>query len=89
MFSVATWRSNVTLTAVNSVIAVVTLPIVTNLAFDYFDPDAVGVGRLAPRRDTAGIRDRPHPGRLSGCWCAVVRLPSRCGWIDRSGSGLR
>jgi BASS family bile acid:Na+ symporter len=30
---------NITLTAVNSVIAVVTLPIVTNLAFGYFDPD--------------------------------------------------
>lgn len=30
---------NITLTAVNSVIAVVTLPIVTNLAFDHFDPE--------------------------------------------------
>jgi len=30
---------NITLTALNSVIAVVTLPIVTNLAFAYFEPD--------------------------------------------------
>lgn len=30
---------NITLTAVNSVIAVVTLPIVTNFALGYFDPD--------------------------------------------------
>jgi bile acid:Na+ symporter, BASS family len=29
---------NITLTAINSVIAVVTLPLVTNLALDYFDP---------------------------------------------------
>jgi len=37
---------NITLTAVNSVIAVITLPIVTNLAFAYFDPadsDTVGL----------------------------------------------
>ncbi|MDP3969429.1 MAG: bile acid:sodium symporter family protein [Nocardioides sp.] len=33
---------NITLTAVNSVIAVVTLPIVTNLAFAYFDPQVDG-----------------------------------------------
>lgn len=33
---------NITLTAVNSVIAVVTLPIVTNLAFAYFEPDLDG-----------------------------------------------
>ncbi len=33
---------NITLTAVNSVVAVVTLPIVTNLAFAYFDPDLDG-----------------------------------------------
>jgi BASS family bile acid:Na+ symporter len=30
---------NITLTALNSVIAVVTLPVVTNLAFAYFEPD--------------------------------------------------
>jgi BASS family bile acid:Na+ symporter len=30
---------NITLTALNSVIAVATLPVVTNLAFAYFDPD--------------------------------------------------
>jgi BASS family bile acid:Na+ symporter len=29
---------NITLTAVNSLIAVVTLPVITNLAIDYFDP---------------------------------------------------
>jgi BASS family bile acid:Na+ symporter len=29
---------NITLTAVNSVIAVVTLPVITNLAIDYFEP---------------------------------------------------
>jgi BASS family bile acid:Na+ symporter len=33
---------NITLTAVNSIIAVVTLPIVTNLAFAYFEPDLDG-----------------------------------------------
>lgn len=33
---------NITLTAVNSVVAVVTLPIVTNLAFAYFDPQVDG-----------------------------------------------
>ncbi|MGY1619931.1 bile acid:sodium symporter family protein [Geodermatophilus sp. SYSU D00691] len=33
---------NITLTAVNSLIAVVTLPLVTNLAIAYFDPDDAG-----------------------------------------------
>jgi BASS family bile acid:Na+ symporter len=33
---------NVTLTAVNSVIAVVTLPLVVNLSVDYFDPEDAG-----------------------------------------------
>lgn len=33
---------NVTLTAVNSVIAVVTLPIVVNLSVEYFDPEGAG-----------------------------------------------
>jgi BASS family bile acid:Na+ symporter len=33
---------NITLTAVNSLIAVVTLPLVTNLAIDFFDPPDAG-----------------------------------------------
>jgi BASS family bile acid:Na+ symporter len=33
---------NITLTAVNSVIAVVTLPVITNLAIDYFEPADAG-----------------------------------------------
>src|ERR671916_2871822 len=33
---------NITLTAVNSVIAVVTLPVITNLAIDYFEPEDGG-----------------------------------------------
>ena len=33
---------NITLTAVNSVIAVVTLPVITNLAIDYFEPENGG-----------------------------------------------
>jgi bile acid:Na+ symporter, BASS family len=33
---------NITLTAVNSLIAVVTLPVITNLAIDYFDPQGAG-----------------------------------------------
>lgn len=33
---------NITLTAVNSVIAVVTLPLITNFALDYFDPADTG-----------------------------------------------
>ena len=33
---------NITLTAVNSLIAVVTLPVITNLAIDYFEPDDGG-----------------------------------------------
>ena len=36
---------NITLTAVNSVVAVVTLPVVTNLAFAYFEPDT-GAGEV-------------------------------------------
>ncbi|MEV4539566.1 bile acid:sodium symporter family protein [Asanoa sp. NPDC049518] len=35
---------NVTLTAVNSVLAVVTLPVVVNLSTDYFQPDSQAVG---------------------------------------------
>ncbi|MDG4825131.1 bile acid:sodium symporter family protein [Asanoa sp. WMMD1127] len=35
---------NVTLTAVNSVLAVVTLPVVVNLSTDYFRPDSQAVG---------------------------------------------
>jgi bile acid:Na+ symporter, BASS family len=33
---------NITLTAVNSLIAVITLPVITNLAVDYFDPADAG-----------------------------------------------
>jgi len=33
---------NITLTAVNSIIAVVTLPVITNLAIDYFEPEDGG-----------------------------------------------
>src|SRR5688500_12078451 len=33
---------NITLTAVNSLIAVVTLPLITNLAIDWFDPEDGG-----------------------------------------------
>src|SRR5918998_4692604 len=33
---------NITLTAVNSLIAVITLPVITNLAIDWFDPQGAG-----------------------------------------------
>ena len=36
---------NISLTAINSLVAVVTLPLVTNLAFGYFDPD-LGTGEV-------------------------------------------
>src|SRR5699024_11508873 len=35
---------NISLTAVNSVLAVVTLPVITNLAIGYFAPDQPGLG---------------------------------------------
>lgn len=35
---------NISLTAVNSIIAVVTLPVITNLAINYFAPDQPGLG---------------------------------------------
>lgn len=42
---------NVTLTAVNSVIAVVTLPLITNFALGYFEPeDADGTSDCSSRR---------------------------------------
>ena len=51
---------NITLTAVNSVISIVTLPIVTGLAIAYYDRGRRGVG--AVRRGAEGLRDHPGAG---------------------------
>lgn len=45
---------NITLTAINSVVAVVTLPLVTNLAFGYFEPDLGTDGAIGLQPAKAG-----------------------------------
>ena len=52
---------NVTLTAMNSVLAVFTLPLMVNLSLTYF----VGGPTIRPagRQDGAGLRDRAGAGR--------------------------
>ena len=53
---------NITLTAVNSVISIVTLPLITNLAIDYYDRgDDVS---LPLSRGGPGVRDRAGPGAI-------------------------
>ena len=76
---------NVTLTAVNSVISIVTLPLITNLAIDYFDLD-----------DSVEPAVRQGASRSSrSSWCPVAigmlvrakaRRRSRSGWTGRCGS---
>ena len=55
---------NITLTALNSVIAVVTLPIVVNAAVSDFDPPGADEHRASQLgQDAAGVRDRAGAGR--------------------------
>ena len=79
---------NVTLTAVNSVIAIVTLPLITNLAIDHYDLD--DDGEPAVRQGGRGLRHRPGPGRRSACWCAPRRAagPQRMDKPVRIGSAV-
>ena len=53
---------NISLTAINSVIAVFTLPLITNFAILLFLPEQEELGR-AVRQGRRGVRDRAHPGR--------------------------
>ena len=79
---------NVTLTAVNSVISIVSLPLITNLAIEL----------LRPRRHASACssarwsRSSPScwcPSR-SACWSAPRPRPSRrSAWTGRCGSGPR
>ena len=62
---------NITLTAVNSLIAVLTLPLITNLAIAYFDPPERRHTRSAVRQD----RCRSSP------WCSC---PWPSGWSSGS-----
>ena len=78
---------NITLTAVNSVIAIVTLPLITNLAIDYYDRGDDGLD--AASRGGQGLRDRPGAGRRSACWCAPAGRRSPARWTGRCGSARR
>ena len=53
---------NISLTAVNSVIAVMTLPLITNFAIWYFDPFDDQLGH-AVGQGGRGVRDRARAGR--------------------------
>ena len=78
---------NVTLTAVNSVIAIVTLPLITNIAIDYYDlDDSVGLqfGKVVEVFAIVLV-----PGRRSACWSAPRPRRSRRGWTGRCGSARR
>ena len=52
---------NITLTAINSVAALVTLPFIANFAIDHFLGGGE-VDRRAARQGDPGVRDRPRPG---------------------------
>ena len=75
---------NITLTAINSVIAVVTLPLITGLAIAYYDRQRRRVD--AARRDRQGVRARSWSRWASACSSRTGRPTSPTGWTGRCGS---
>ena len=75
---------NISLTAVNSIISIVTLPIVTGLAIAYYDRGDEVVG--AVRRGAEGLRDHPGAGGGSACSSAPATPRSPRAWTARSAS---
>ena len=80
---------NITLTAVNSLIAVVTLPLITNLAIAYFDPADGGSLGLQFGKTAAGVRDRARAGRARDARAAAGRPRSPTAWTSRCASPPR
>ena len=78
---------NITLTAINSIIAIVTLPLITNLAIDYFDRgDDVALPLVEVRQ---GLRTDPGAGRARHAGARQARRRSPPRWTGRSGSRRR
>ena len=82
--SAVTSRSTSRLTAINSVISVVTLPLITSLAINYYDrSDEVSMPFVEVVKVFVLVL---VPGRASACWCGAGARASPRAWTGRCGS---
>lgn len=72
---------NITLTAVNSVIAILTMPLIVNLSLQYF----MGDGQAIPCSSARSCRCSSSSSARwpSACWCATACRPWRIGCRSR------